>query len=214
MEEEQRIVTVMGQALKRGGQASEELVDRVRTAARVMGEVEATLVIPTGGDPANKGVTEAEVMRGLLIEMGIDAEKIILESAAGSTLQNAVYVMRMVQERLETNKVKKTKVIVVTSAYHLPYTGWLFRQVTAAMNLDIEIGMVAATGTGAYNFYNVNVMIGRLKAKKAFSYDQKIRQALQKNGVTIGDDFKFENIDDILQETSSLRANRQKQTNK
>ena len=38
--EEQRIVTVMGKALEPGGVASEELVDRVRTAARVMGEVD------------------------------------------------------------------------------------------------------------------------------------------------------------------------------
>ena len=37
---EQRIVTVMGRSLEPGGVASEELVDRVRTAARVMGEVD------------------------------------------------------------------------------------------------------------------------------------------------------------------------------
>ena len=48
METKQRIVTVMGKALEPGGGASEELVDRCRTAARVMGEVEGVLVIPTG----------------------------------------------------------------------------------------------------------------------------------------------------------------------
>ena len=37
---EQRIVTVMGRALEPGGVASEELVDRVRTAARIMKEVD------------------------------------------------------------------------------------------------------------------------------------------------------------------------------
>ena len=46
--DEQRIVTVMGKALEPGGVASEELVDRCRTAARVMREVEGALVIPTG----------------------------------------------------------------------------------------------------------------------------------------------------------------------
>ena len=63
MEQEQRIVTVMGKALGRGGVAPEELVDRCRTAARVMGEVEGALVIPTGGDPAQVSITEAKVMR-------------------------------------------------------------------------------------------------------------------------------------------------------
>ena len=69
--EEQRIVTVMGKGLEPGGVASEELVDRCRTAVRVMGEVEGGLVIPTGGDPAGTGISEAEVMRGLMMEMGI-----------------------------------------------------------------------------------------------------------------------------------------------
>ena len=207
MEQEQRIVTVMGKALEQGGVASEELVDRCRTAARVMGEVEGTLVIPTGGDPARKGVSEAEVMRGLMMEMGIQPEKIVLETEARSTLQNAVNVMKMVKERLEAKQVK-TKLIVVTSAYHLPYTTWLFRQVATVMDLDCEIQSVAATGSGAYSFFNVNVMIGRLQSKKALSYDQKMKKELQKNGISVSDDFKFENMDRIIQETSSLRKNR------
>ena len=204
MEQEQRIVTVMGKALERGGVASEELVDRCRTAARVMGEVEGDMVIPTGGDPARKGVSEAEVMRGLMMEMGIQPEKIVLETEARSTLQNAVNVMKMVKERLEAKQVK-TKLIVVTSAYHLPYTSWLFRQVATVMDLDCEIQSVAATGSGAYSFLNVNVMIGRLQSKKAFSYDQKMKKELQKNGISVSDDFKFENMDSIIRETSSLR---------
>ena len=207
MEQEQRIVTVMGKALEHGGVASEELVDRCRTAARVMGEVEGTLVIPTGGDPARKGVSEAEVMRGLMMEMGIQPEKIVLETEARSTLQNAVNVMKMVKERLEAKQMK-TKLIVVTSAYHLPYTTWLFRQVATVMDLECEIQSVAATGSGAYSFFNVNVMIGRLQSKKALSYDQKMKKELQKNGISVSDDFKFENMDRIIQETSSLRKNR------
>ena len=78
--EEQRIVTVMGKVLEPGGVASEELVDRCRTAARVMGELEGALVIPTGGDPAMVGISEAEVMRGLMMEMGIQPEKIVTET--------------------------------------------------------------------------------------------------------------------------------------
>ena len=200
-------MTVMGKCLEPGGEASEELVDRCRTAARVMGEVEGALVIPTGGDPAMVGISEAEVMRGLMMEMGIQPEKIVLETEARSTLQNAVNVMKMVKERLEAKQVK-TKLIVVTSAYHLPYTAWLFRQVATVMDLDCEIQSVAATGSGAYSFFNVNVMIGRLQSKKALSYDQKMKKELQKNGISVSDDFKFENMDRIIQETSSLRKNR------
>ena len=58
----QNIVTVMGKKLGPGGVTSDELVDRCRTAARVMREVGGSLVIPTGGDSAMTGVTEAEAV--------------------------------------------------------------------------------------------------------------------------------------------------------
>ena len=119
--EEQRIVTVMGKALDPGGVASEELVDRCRTAVRVMGEVEGALVIPTGGDPAGTGISEAEVMRGLMMEMGIQQERIAVETKAQSTVQNAVYVLKMIQEKMEVDQTK-ARLIIVTSAYHVPYT--------------------------------------------------------------------------------------------
>ena len=66
----QIIVTVMGKALEHGGKASEELIDRCSVAAKVMRERQGQLIIPTGGDPKNIGVTEAQKMTALLIEMG------------------------------------------------------------------------------------------------------------------------------------------------
>ena len=66
----QIIVTVMGKALEHGGKASEELIDRCSVAAKVMRERQGQLIIPTGGDPENIGVTEAQKMTELLIEMG------------------------------------------------------------------------------------------------------------------------------------------------
>ena len=47
-------------------------------------------MIPSGGDPAMTGVTEAEVMRGLLMQMGIHADKIVMETRSETTIQNAV----------------------------------------------------------------------------------------------------------------------------
>ena len=155
METKQRIVTVMGKALESGGGASEELVDRCRTAARVMGEVEGALVIPTGGDPVGAGISEAEVMRGLMMEMGIQQEKIAVETEAQTTVQNAVYVLKMIQEKMEADQTK-ARLIIVTSAYHLPYTAWLFRQVAAALKMNIEMETEVATGAGAYDSPNIS----------------------------------------------------------
>ena len=46
--EERIIATVMGHALKSGGKASDELVDRCTVASKVMKERHGSLVIPTG----------------------------------------------------------------------------------------------------------------------------------------------------------------------
>ena len=203
--EEQRIVTVMGKALEPGGVASEELVDRCRTAARVMGEVEGALVIPTGGDPAQVGITEAEVMKGLMMEMGIQKEKIVAETEAQTTAQNAIFVLKMIKEKLEAEQTK-AKLIIVTSAYHLPFTAWLFRQVAAALKMEIQMESVAATGPGAYEPSMIRNW--SYLAKTAVSDTRYgVRNELQRAGITLGDDFKFENIDDVVQETLSLRKN-------
>ena len=198
--EELRIVTVMGKKLEPGGVASEELVDRCRTAARVVGEVEAALVIPTGGDPAHTGITEAEVMRGLMVEMGVQQEKIDVETEAQSTVQNAVYVLKMVEEKLEAEQ-KQAKIFIVTSAYHLPYTAWLFRQVAKVLRMDVKIESVAATGVGAYDSSMIRLVASI--AKKMCDH-QRMRHELQIVGVTLDDDFELENIDNVVQETLSL----------
>ena len=198
METEQRIVTVMGKALEVGGVASEELVDRCRTAVRVMGEVEAALVIPTGGDPAWTGISEAEVMRGLMMDMGTQPERIVVETEAQSTVQNAIFVLKMIREKLEAEQTK-TRLTIVTSAYHLPYTAWLFRQVAAALRMDVEMETVAATGAGAYEPINI-----RFATNLARNVERGLRNELQRAGITLGDGFMFENTDDVVRETLSL----------
>ena len=190
--EEQRIVTVMGKVLEPGGVASEELVDRCRTAARVMGELEGALVIPTGGDPAMVGISEAEVMRGLMMEMGIQPEKIVAETEAQTTLQNAVYVLKMIKEKLEAEQTK-TRLKIVTSAYHLPYTAWLFRQVAAALKMDIQL---AATGAGAYDSFNIGWALFMAKNID----DQSMRKELLNFSISVNDDFIFEKKDIVIRE--------------
>ena len=190
----------MGKALDPGGAASEELVDRCSTAARLMGEVEGALVIPTGWDPVGAGISEAEVMRGLMMEMGIQLEKIVLETEAQSTVQNAVYVLKIIQEKMEAEQTK-TRLFIVTSAYHLPYTAWLFRQVAAALKMDIEMETEAAKGVGAYEPYMIRLIT---RIARAMSDIHRLRNELEKAGISLGDDFELENIDDVVQETLSL----------
>mgnify|MGYP002049984646 CR=1 FL=1 len=88
------------------------------------------------------------------MEMGIQLEKIVLETEAQSTVQNAVYVLKIIQEKMEAEQTK-TRLFIVTSAYHLPYTAWLFRQVATALKINIDMDTEAATGAGAHEPSNI-----------------------------------------------------------
>ena len=205
----QNIVTVMGKKLGPGGVTSDELVDRCRTAARVMREVGGSLVIPTGGDSAMTGVTEAEAMRGQLLEMGVEADNIAVETEARSTVQNAVYVLRIVKEKMEVSQAK-LKLIIVTSAYHLPFTAWMFRQVAAALELDIEMKSVEASGAGAYESSNINLFTN---IARAMSDTSRLRRELQNLGIILNEEFSFEKIDYVVQELLYLAEKPTEQQN-
>ena len=144
-------------------------------------------------------------MKGLMMEMGIQKEKIVAETEAQTTAQNAIFVLKMIKEKLEAEQTK-AKLIIVTSAYHLPFTAWLFRQVAAALKMEIQMESVAATGAGAYEPYMMRLCANL--AKNAIG-DMRygLRSELQRAGITLDDDFILENIDDVVQETLSLRKN-------
>ena len=137
-----------------------------------------------------------------MMKMGIQPDKIAAETEAQTTVQNAILVLKMIKEKLEAEQTK-AKLIIVTSAYHLPFTSWLFRQVAAALKMEIQMESVAATGAGAYEPSMMRLCSNL--AKTAIS-DMRygLRNELQRAGITLGDDFKFENIDDVVQETLSL----------
>ena len=65
------IISVMGKGLNADGSPKAELVDRVEVGVRKMLELNADYIIPTGGDPAGAGLTEAGVMAQIINNMGI-----------------------------------------------------------------------------------------------------------------------------------------------
>jgi hypothetical protein len=117
-------------------------------AARVAAERPEATLIPTGGDPTGVGVTEAKAIATLLGELGVARERMVLEEEARNTFDNAVLVLRMVEE------LGAGVVVVVTSHFHLPRAAWLFRTVARAMGLVVAVEARGATGEGpiARNF--------------------------------------------------------------
>merc|ERR1712198_814371 len=113
------VVTVLGLALQPGGVASNQLRKRCALAAKIAKEQNAKKIIPTGGDPAKVGITEAEAMGRILQELGVEEEKLILEKEAVDTTTNAHNVLKLVQNEVLVNQ-EKVRLIIVTTAYHMP----------------------------------------------------------------------------------------------
>ena len=101
---------VLGLALE-NGEPTEDLIKRIDTAEQYLKSAPGTVLVLTGGNPDDSGKTEAEVMRDILKERGVDAKHMILEDAAGSTRENFENVVQIIGG--------DEPVTVITSNYHM-----------------------------------------------------------------------------------------------
>lgn len=93
-------------------EASERLFEAVSLARRYP----TARIIVSGGEAAivPKGLSEANAMRDVLVEQGIDPARIEIESKSRNTYENAVNTRQLVQPKPEE------KWILVTSGWHMP----------------------------------------------------------------------------------------------
>ena len=151
------------------------------------------------------GVTEAEVMRGLLMQMGLHAEKIVMETQSKTTIQNAVNVLTLINSGEGNPGVNKTSLTVVTSAYHLPFTVWCFRQVASALEMDIELSQKAAIRPGAFDYFNVRFMVSYMDPQRKRNVYHRMRDELKMRGIRMRPGFQFDSIENVINDTLALR---------
>ena len=111
-----RMVTILifGAAIRPNGEPSTALRGRVKAAlAASQGHPEVRF-IPTGG-VGRHGPSEASVMARLLLESGVKSDQIQLEETAHDTLSSVRAIHRLLREQGYPGRV-----LVATSAYHLP----------------------------------------------------------------------------------------------
>ena len=121
------IVVLSGDVRKRVFPRSDIEVggNRVLKAIRLYKSGAAPIIVMTGGsgdffDPSFK---ESVLMRDLAIEFGVPKEKIIIETESRNTRENVVYTKQLL------DKINVKRVILVTSAFHLPRSCALFKKV-------------------------------------------------------------------------------------
>ena len=87
------------------------ILRRVRTASHLYNEGLVERLIMTGGTGQGMSTSEAEVMREVALEEGIDSKDIVLEEQSHSTIENLFYSQPLTADC--------ASVIGVSDAYHL-----------------------------------------------------------------------------------------------
>lgn len=139
------ILIVLGCGPLPDGRPSPGMKNRVAKAVELYRKNRYSKVIMTGG-PTTFPVPESEMMR-LLALKNIPDSKIITEKNSKSTIQNAVFTWELIKD----NKPKN--ITVVTSAFHIPRTRYIFRKLYAHMGVSMKFIAAPDHVTGFDAFY-------------------------------------------------------------
>jgi len=126
------VAIVLGQSLQPDGTPSKVLIDRARRAKQLLDEGVVGKVIVSGSDPAGVGTTEAAVLARVLRGAGISNEKIVLESQATTTAENAWFSLRWIPKG--TGRLH-----LVTSDFHMARASYIFESVLSYFYSALEV---------------------------------------------------------------------------
>ncbi len=115
------IIIALGAGLLHDGRPGPPLIRRSLHAAGLWHAGVAPLVLCAGGQTERQLRAEAEACRDLLLDAGLPAAAILLESQSRSTEENAIFSKPILEARgLE-------RVLLVSDSYHMLRAGMLFR---------------------------------------------------------------------------------------
>ena len=137
------IIVCLGHALLPGAKADPILLSRCDKAVQLRRD-KRCLIINTGGDPAQVGITEARVMTEYMVAVkGIDQNNIIEEGESTSTVENAIFVCRILKGFNECEGKGPlgpiNNLYLVTSPHHIVRSSYIFKAVFDYYNCRINI---------------------------------------------------------------------------
>ncbi|MBQ2510308.1 MAG: YdcF family protein [Erysipelotrichaceae bacterium] len=101
---------VLGCGLNRDKE-TQVMIDRTDRAVTYLKMFPACKVILSGGITSNNTVSEASVMKRILLEKGIDEDRILLEEESKDTPENMMYSGKLLDHR--------KKIVICSSDYHV-----------------------------------------------------------------------------------------------
>ena len=114
-EAECQYLVVLG-AKVNGESPSFSLRDRLDKACDYLTEHPDTIVIVSGGQGADEGISEAQCMYNELTKMGIDGNRIWMEDQSTSTRENLNFSLALIEEKTGT---RPDSIGLLSSEYHI-----------------------------------------------------------------------------------------------
>jgi len=120
-------VIVLGKSLFQHGEPHYSLISRMSNSAQYFQQHHAKnkddIMIVTGGKVRSDVFSEAQVMKDLAMQEGVDAERIIMEESANNTIENALFTLDLLYE------LGVQSVVIITADYHLPRVQTIFERI-------------------------------------------------------------------------------------
>lgn len=108
------VVIILGCKVQPDGKPSLMLRKRVNAAYEYLFENEDVSCIVSGGKGSDEPISEAEAMKNLLVEMGIDEKRIIIENLSENTRQNIEFSLKLLEEQGKS----VSEAAIVTDGFH------------------------------------------------------------------------------------------------
>ena len=143
-------LVVLGGGAYNTGILKEDSMKRLLTAFVLHKKTGLPLILSGGASLGS--LPEAEVMKSLLEELGVDKGKVLLEVKSTSTMENALYVKEICEKK------GYKEVVLITSAYHMPRAVQAFQKV----GLDVVPYPTDFKQDKKYNLYSLLPKMGTL----------------------------------------------------
>lgn len=150
-------VVVLGARVEPDGSPSPTVRRRVERAVALVKTVPAAVLVTTGGAPEGQP-TEGEVMAALARRLGVPDDRMLIESQARNTRENARNTVDLL------SGMGVSRIVVVSDAWHLPRAVMLFRR--AARGAFRVRGCAAPARTGRVGWW-----VAALREVPAFAAD-------------------------------------------
>lgn len=152
-EDDSLCIVVLGYGLTKNGAMKPELLDRLAVAQTSAEKYPNAWILLTGGETAYiPGISEAGEMRSWLVARGVDVERILMDTEAMSTTENARNSCRILSQYPQVDTIA-----VVTSDYHCRWGASLL-SVAAYLekgeNLQVVCSAGCQTDNDGYDSYH------------------------------------------------------------